>query len=448
MKFKLLPYLLFIVFSVSAQQSTRVSELEKQRLATLSEIEETSRLLKENARTTGNALNRLNLLVQQIDSRKKMIQLLNSEIVTMGDEISSKETQTQLLEKELDVKKQNYAASLRKMYLHKNNIDNLLFILSSKSFSESFHRIMYLKAYSGWQQKQAGDIVAKQNEIASEKKLLLARQSEKQNLLTTKQSEEDQLTKEESDKQKEVKTLEKDKKKLQADLTKKEKQANALNRQIEKIIAEEVLKAEKEAKAAKAKEEAIAAKTAKETKEAKAKEAKAEKTVKPEKTEVETGENRVAEVKGGYAMTKSERILSSTFAGNKGRLPFPLSGSYKIVGYFGVHQHKELSKIETNNNGIDIETTSGNEAKAVFDGVVSRVFTLPGYNNSIIVRHGNYLTLYSNLEQTYVKQGNTVKTGQTVGKIYTDKENGNSTLLHFEIWKEQTKLDPLSWIKQ
>jgi murein DD-endopeptidase MepM/ murein hydrolase activator NlpD len=101
----------------------------------------------------------------------------------------------------------------------------------------------------------------------------------------------------------------------------------------------------------------------------------------------------------------------------------------------------------TNNNGIDIETTSGNEARAVFNGVVSRIFTLPGYNNSIIIRHGNYLTLYSNIDQVYVKQGDMVNTGQVLGKIYTDVEKGNSTLLHFEIWKEQTKLDPLSWIK-
>jgi len=411
MKFKLLIYLLFGAFSLAAQQSIRIRELEKERLATLAAIEETNRLLKENTLTTSNALNRLNLLIQQIDSRKKIIRLLNQEISSLDDDIGFKEMQTQSLEKELEAKKQHYAASIRKMYLHKNNIDNLLFILSSQSFTQSFHRIMYLKAYSGWQKKQAEDITDKQNIINEERTQLLARRDEKMNLLNERQSEENQLTKEEENKKSEVQKLEKNKKKLQDDLSKKEKQANALNRQIEKIIAEEVLKSEQAAKAQK-------------------------------------GENRTAEVKGGYAMTQSERTLSSSFADNKGKLPFPLNGNFKIVGYFGVHQHKELSKIVTNNNGIDIETTPGNEAKAIFNGVVSRVFTLPGYNNSIIIRHGNYLTLYSNLEQVYIKQGDMVKTGQTVGKIYTDKEKGNSTSLHFEIWKEQTKLDPLSWIKQ
>jgi len=414
MKFKLLIYLLFGALSLSAQQSIRVRELEKQRLATMAAIEETNQLLKENTLTASNALNRLNLLVQQINSRKKIIQLLNQEISSLDDDIDFKETQTQSLEKELEAKKQLYAASIRKMYLHKNNIDNLLFILSSQSFTQSFHRIMYLKAYSGWQKKQAEDITGKQNTINEERTLLIARRNEKLNLLNERQSEEKQLAKEEENKKSEVQALEKNKKNLQNDLAKKEKQANALNRQIEKIIAEEVLKSEQAAKAAKSKSE----------------------------------ENRTAEVKGGYQMTQSERTLSSSFAENKGKLPFPLKGNFKIVGYFGIHQHKELSKITTNNNGIDIETTPGNEAKAIFNGVVSRVFTLPGYINSIILRHGNYLTLYCNLEQVYIKQGDTVKTGQAIGKIYTDNEKGNSTLLHFEIWKEQTKLDPLLWIKQ
>jgi len=414
MKFKLLIYLLFGALSLPAQQSIRVRELEKQRLAALAAIEETNQLLKENTLTTNNALNRLNLLVQQIDSRKKIIQLLTQEISSLDDDIDFKEMQTQSLEKELDAKKQHYAASIRKMYLHKNNIDNLLFILSSQSFTQSLHRIMYLKAYSGWQKKQAEDITVKQNTINEERALLIASRNEKQNLLNERQSEENQLAKEEENKKSEVQTLKKNKKKLQNNLVKKENQASALNRQIEKIIAEEVLKSEQAAKAAKSK----------------------------------NGENRTAEVKGGYAMTQSEQTLSSSFADNKGKLPFPLNGNFKIVSYFGIHQHKELSKIETKNNGIDIETTPGNEAKAVFNGVVSRVFTLPGYNNSIIIRHGNYLTLYSNLKQVYIKQGDAIKTGQPVGKIYTDSEKGNSTLLHFEIWKEQTKLDPLSWIKQ
>ena len=416
MKARLFLYLLFCIFSLSAQQSPRVKELEKERLAALAEIDETNKLLNKNKQNTNDALNRIKLLDRQIASRKKVIALLNLEIASLGEEIGSKEIQTQSLKKDLETKKQHYAASIRKMYLHKNNTDNLLFILASQSFAQSFRRMMYLKAYSDWQKKQADEIVEKQKVVDEDKKILAANRNDKLNLLSMRQSEEEKLTKEEENKKAEVEVLEKNKKKLQADLTKKENRAKALNRQIEKIIAEEVAKSEREAKAEKA-------------------------------TKAISGKNRTANVKGGYAMTESERTLSSSFAGNKGRLPFPLKGNYKIVGYFGVHHHKEFSKIETNNNGIDIETTAGNDAKAVFNGVVSRIFTLPGYNNSIIIRHGNYLTLYSNIDQVYVKQGEPVNTGQSLGKIYTDEEKGNSGLLHFEIWKEQTKLDPMEWIR-
>jgi len=410
MKYRLLVYLLLFVFPLPAQQSVRLQNLEKERSMALAAIEETNLLLKENTSTMSNALNRLSLIVQQINSRKGIIQLLDDEIASIDLEINHKNAQIKTLENDLNSKKQNYAASVKKMYSHKKNQDNLLFILSSKNLSQSFHRVMYLKAYSNWQKNQAGEIAGKQTAINQEKELLVANRSEKQSLLNSRQLEENQLMIEEESRKAEVKKLESNKKSLQQELTKRERQASTLNREIERIIAEEVSKAEKAAKAA-------------------------------------GGENRTAEVRGGYAMTQKERALSSSFAGNKGRLPYPLSGRYKVVGRFGVNQHKELSRVVTKNNGIDIETTAGNDARTVFDGVVSRIFTLPGYNNSIIIRHGNYLTLYSNLDQVYVKQGDNVKTGQALGRIYTDREKGNSTLLHFEIWKEQTKLDPLAWIR-
>ena len=410
MKFGLSFCLLLCVFSLSAQQTRQIRELEKERLATLADIEETNRLLKENTVTTSNTLNRLNLLIQQINSREKIILLLNQEITALNEEIRTKEMQIKTLEDDLDSKKQYYAASIRKMYLHKSNQSYLLFVLSSQNFTQSFHRIIYLKAYSTWKRKQANEIIEKQKLINQEKRLSIAQRTNKLRLLDERKSEENKLSQEEENRKNEISILEKNKKALQEELAKKEKQAVALNRQIEKIIAEEILKSEKAAKS-------------------------------------ESKEIRKPETTGGYAMTEKERTVSSTFAGNKGNLPFPLKGDYKVVGFFGIHHHKDLPRVVINNNGIDIETTSGNKANSVFDGVVSQIFTLPGYNNCVIIRHGNYLTLYSNLDQVYVKQGERVNTGQALGKIYTDKEKGNSTLLHFEIWKEQAKLNPLSWIR-
>ena len=157
-------------------------------------------------------------------------------------------------------------------------------------------------------------------------------------------------------------------------------------------------------------------------------------------------EERVADTKGGYAMTKAEKRLSDDFASNKGRLPYPVSGRHTIVAAFGEQQHQELKYVRTNNSGIDIQTAPGTDARAVFNGEVTRVFVVPGYNNSVIVRHGNYLTVYSNLSQVYVKAGDKVSTRQAIGKIFTDTEDGNATILHFQLWKEKTKLNPAPWL--
>ena len=138
--------------------------------------------------------------------------------------------------------------------------------------------------------------------------------------------------------------------------------------------------------------------------------------------------------------------MSGSFEKNKGKLPFPLSGSYKIVAHFGRQKHPELRYVQTENSGIDIVTTPGTKARAVFNGVVSRIFVTPGYNSTIIVRHGNYLTIYANLSEVYVRAGEKVSTGQNLGKIYSDSQDGNRTILTFQLWKERKKLNPELWL--
>ena len=145
-------------------------------------------------------------------------------------------------------------------------------------------------------------------------------------------------------------------------------------------------------------------------------------------------------------MTKVEKALSDNFAANRGRLPYPVAGSYTIISRFGEQQHEQLKYVRTNNNGIDIQTAPGTDARAVFKGVVTRIFTVPGFNHSIIVRHGNYLTVYSNLSQVYVKTGDHVDTRQALGRIFSDPEESNATILHFQLWKEKTKLNPVPWL--
>lgn len=430
MRYLCLTLLLFLFsLSVVAQNSARVKQLERQRKEALAEIAETDKLLKETSRTAKNSLNRLNLLSNQLLNRKKVLSLLNQEMEAIDKQIEDTRREIRSLEKELEEKREKYKKSVQTIHQRRTSQDKLLFILSAENFAQSMRRMRYLREYGNWQKKQALEILDKQKEIELKQKELEKTREEKQALVQVREQERNKLQQEESTQKVEVQQLNKKEKELRAQLAKKKQQAAALNKQIEKLIAEEIARAEEAARKAERERKAAAA--------------RGEKPDPGKDTE-----KRVAATKGGYAMTQAEQKLSSNFANNRGRLPAPVNRKYTIVSYFGEQQHQELKYVRTNNNGIDLQVAPGTDAQAVFNGVVTRVFVVPGYNNSVIVRHGNYLTVYSNLSQVYVKQGDKVSTRQALGKVFTDTEDGNSTILHFQLWKERTKLNPAPWISR
>ena len=409
---------------VKAQNSAAVKKLERQRKEALADIEQTNKLLQETSKSAKNSLNRLNLLSKQIQSRKQVIGLLNQELDAIEKDILGLQADIRLLKSQLGQKQANYGKSMRGMYKRRSAQDKLLFILSAENFGQSLRRMRYLREYAGWQKHQAEEIIAKQQEITAKQRAMEKTRAEKRALLDVRQTESKKLQTEEAAQQAEVKELNKKQSSLKAELKKKQRQAEALNRQIEKQIAEEIARAEAAAKAVR------------------------EKAAKGKKQEGNAAngskEERVAATRGGYAMTKAERQLSDNFGNNRGRLPYPVTGRHTVVATFGEQQHAQLKYVRTSNSGIDIQSDPGADARAVFNGVVTRVFVIPGYNNSVIVRHGNYLTVYSNLSQVYVKAGDSVATRQSIGKIYSDPEEG--TVLHFQLWKEKTKLNPLPWL--
>ncbi len=441
---------LFVSFILFSQESQKIKDLESKRKLALEEIEATNKLLDKTKKTTATVLNRLNLLTQKIVARKKLIESINEEAQSLDEEIQMMDLNIQTLEKDINFKKESYAELLRKMQLRKKTQDNFLFIFSAKNFAQSYRRVRYLKEYAIWQKSQTQEIVEKQKVLTLQKEKVVQRKEEKLKLLAESQKENQKLQVEENTQKQEVADLKKQQKTLQAELDKKKRQAADLNRQIDKIISDQIAKAEQEARLAaqaQAKREKER-KIALEKQQQQQKKPQEKKQTKEPDQKIETAEVRVAETKGGYAMTKEERKLSGSFVSNKGRLPFPLRGSYKITGHYGQHDHPELKYVKVYNNGIEVQTTPGNEACVVFDGEVTAVFVMPGYNYSVIVRHGNYLTVYSNLINVKVKQGSKVKTGQTIGTIFTDSEKGNVTILYFEIRKERDKLNPEAWLNR
>lgn len=413
-----------------AQSSKKVKDLQKQRKEALQSIAKTDKELKTTKKSALQSLHQLNKLTAEITKHKEVIAALNAEISNINKQERKINETISRLEKDLNAKKEAYAKAIRGIAGRNSGYETLMFVFSSNSLNQSYRRIRYLREYSAWRKKEAIKISEQQAELEKKKAELAKTRSEKNAMLGKRTDAANKLKQKEESQKEVVADLKKKEKELQKELNAQRKQAAALNRRIEQLIAEEARKAAEEARRA-----AEAAK-------------KATNADKKSGKNASAGEVRKSQTKGGYAMTKDELELSNSFSQNKGRLPMPLSGKYMIVGHFGQQQHQELKYVKVNSSGIDIQTTPGTTARSVFNGVVTRVFVMPGYNSSVIIRHGNYLTIYSNLSEVFVKAGDKVTTRQSIGRIYSDPEENNRTVLHFQLWKETTKLNPEPWLNK
>jgi murein hydrolase activator len=393
-----------------AQSTKRISDLEQKRKATLEKVEKTTQMLSKTKVSTKNTLYRLNVLSDQIKARESYIKDLNVQITIINGEVSENQAEYTQLSRQLSVKKENYARSLRLMARRNQTEDKLMFILSAKDLNELARRLRYLDQYAKYQKVQAKQISNKQSEL-DEKRIALEMSYKEKELVKGKQQQEAaQLAREQGVKKNLVAQLKGKEKQLNADLARQKRQADQMARQIENLIADEARKAAAKAAADKSKP-------------------------------------RTAEVKGGYAMTVEEKQVSGDFGSHRGTLGYPVSLPGTIIVHFGEQKYQDLKYVSNSSKGIDIQTKAGASAMCVFNGVVSRVFALPGFNNSVIIRHGNYLTVYANLSSIYVKAGEKVRTGEAIGKIFIDGEQGNLTVLHFQIWKDTQRLNPEVWLR-
>jgi len=398
-----------VMASVFAQSSNRISDLEKKRKAALDRIEETSRMLNKNKTTTKNSLYKLNVLSDKIKARERFLGEISNELTGINKDVDEVKGEYTDLSRQLSVKKEQYAKSLRLMSRKNKSEDKLMFLLSSSDLNQLGRRIRYLNEYSDFQKVQAIEITRKQEELNQKRIALEKIYHEKKTVKDKQEHEKSILDNEKNQQSLMIKDLKSKEKLLVSEINKQKKLADKLNTQIENIIAEEA----KKAAAAAAKEK-----------------------------------NRTAETKGGYAMTQQEKQLSGDFSKNQGILPLPISQPGSIIVHYGEQKYQELKYVQNSSKGIDIQTSQGASARAVFDGVVSKVFALPGFNNSIIVRHGNYLSVYANLSTINVKTGDKVKTGQSLGKIFTDSQQNNLTVLHFQLWKDTQRLNPETWLRK
>ncbi|MDD4777765.1 MAG: peptidoglycan DD-metalloendopeptidase family protein [Fermentimonas sp.] len=434
--------LFYLLTVILFSQTPQIENLQKQQQAIQEDIRNTNKLYLDVKKQTTTILDRINLINKQIASRKELIRVQRAEIEALRREEIRLEAEIERLNKELKKKQENYAVAIKGLLNQKHNQNKLLFVLSGRTFGESLRRMQYLKEYSKWQKSQAEEIKLQNAKITLKKDALILAKAEKEKALISIQEEHKKLQGEEKIRQSEISQTRGQEQALRQSLQQKQRQADKLNAQIENLIAEEVARQEREEEARRL------AEAKKQTEKPTVDEKTPESSVAPSKTESAAPRTGTSpRIDPGASKVSSETFnLSKDFAANKGRLPMPVTGASAIVGNFGTKRHSEWN-VTTNSNGVDIQAEKGANIRTVFDGEVSKVFSFPGSNTCVIVRHGDYYTFYANIYDLYVKQGDKVKAGQSLGRIFTDPDTGVSTM-HFQLWQKTTKINPAPWLNR
>ena len=426
--------ILFLVIPLSAQSSRLIKELESKRGELQKQIADTESLLKNTKKDVGSQLNSLASLTGQIEERKRYILAINNDVEALERELSVLERQLRTLQRDLQDKKKKYESSVQYLYRNKSIEEKLMFIFSAKSLGQTYRRLRYVREYATYQRLQGEEILKKQEQIKKKRAELLQVKTAKENLLKEREDEKQKLEDQEKQKREMVANLQKKQKGLQCEINKKRREANQLNARIDKLIAEEIERARKRA-AEEARREAAA------RKKSEAKEGKS--TSASPGTETK----KKAEPLEAYSMSKADRELSGNFVSNRGKLPMPISGPYIITSHYGQYAVEGLRNVKLDNKGIDIQGKPGAQARAIFDGKVAAVFQLNGLFN-VLIRHGNYISVYCNLSSASVKSGDTVSTKQAIGQVFSDASDNGRTVLHFQLRKEKDKLNPEPWLNR
>ena len=421
---------LWLAVPLFAQSNKLIRELESKRGALQKQIAESESILKDTKKDVGSQLNSLAVLTGQIEERKRYIMAINNDVEAIQRELASLERQLHGLEKDLKDKKKKYEASVQYLYKNKSIEEKLMFIFSAKNLGQTYRRMRYVREYATYQRLQGEEILKKQEQIRKKKAERQQVKAAKENLLQERESEKVKLEEQEKEKRTLVTNLQKKQKGLQNEINKKRREANQLNARIDKLIAEEIERARKRAQE-EARREAAARKK---------EESKEGKSVATETT----AKSKPLEA---YTMSKADRAVSGNFAAKRGKLPMPISGAYIITSRYRQYAVEGLRNVKLDNKGIDIQGKPGAQARAIFDGKVAAVFQLNGLFN-VLIRHGNYISVYCNLSSASVKAGDTVKTKQSIGQVFSDGTDNGRTVLHFQLRREKEKLNPEPWLNR
>lgn len=383
------------------QKAQQKLESKKEKLE--AEIAYNKQLLEETRKNKKLSLNQLNLLRNQIEMREALLDEINMGIDSLSRAINENDDILIKQQQNLTVLKDEYARMIYHAWKTRNSGDRLLFVFSAKDFSQAYQRLKYFQQYSEYRHKQAELIVETQNNISIRVNDLITQKEDKTNLLADNETEKEKLDREKAEKDEMLNKLKQQEASIKKTLKAKQDEERILQQKIENIIAAEI-----------------------------------------KKSSDITQKKIISNTDVKNVLTPEERLISDNFVSNQGKLPWPVNSGV-ISGTFGEHDHPVLPGIKVKNNGIDISTTKGTSARAVFNGIVVSIVNISDKNKAVIIRHGDYFTVYSNLQSVSVSKGASITTKQSIGIIYTDNED-EKTELHFEIWEGKLLHNPTLWL--
>lgn len=399
-KLILLSFLLCSILAIS--QSEKQKELEERRQELRLEIQRISKLQSENKSKEKSQLTLIQGFKHKINVLDNFIKVTNQQANLLNREINFNQRKITSLRDELKVLKEDYAAMMVKSYKSKNQQSRIMFLLSADNFKQAYKRLQYMRQYTEHQKEQGETIKAKTADLQATNLELLQQQETKKKLIAENREVQKTLEVERNQHQELMKAIRKNSSMYAAQIKQKQQEADRIDAEIERIIREAIAKSNKNTNATTTKSSS------------------------------------------GFALTPEEKVLAANFVANKGKLPWPVEKGYVTLGY-GTQPHPIDNSLTIKSNGVRIATEKGAKVYAVFNGEVSAIVRMKNVNPIVMIRHGDYLTVYKNLSAVYVKEGDMVKTKQVIGEVFTNGSNGE-TILNFSISKGTATENPASWV--
>ncbi len=384
-------------------QNDKQQELEQKRIQLQEEIKQINTLLFSTRTKEKSVLAQVEDITKRIQTRENLIKVTNQQANFITREINANTAKIGQLRNELETMKKDYAKLIVKSYQNRSQQNKIMFLFSSENFLQAYKRAQYIKQYARHRKKQGIEIEGKTVELQELNKQLIEQQREKQKLIDENRLAREKLQEEKQQQEQLVASLKKDESRYVTQVKDKQREAAAIDKQIEDIIKAAIAESNKSA----------------------------------DKKVVKTSSTT-------FAMTAEAKALAANFKSNKGKLPWPVAKGV-VITRFGTTQHPTLPNVKTYSSGVEIATEEGAKARASFDGEVLAVTVIRGANKAVQIRHGDYITVYQNITDVYVKKGELVKTKQEIGKIFTNPSTGK-TILKFLIFQNTEKLNPSEWV--